>query len=287
MSWSPLALEHQSILDSQWKTLCQQNGIVLSEYSFPNNFLFRKQHAYEVKHIDNLVLVRGVSRSGENFLIPTFHPDRLSKERILELLKIAPLFPIPDQWLDCFKDFPVQARYNRDQSDYLFSVDKLKTLPGRKLSSRRNLLHQLTQEHEVHTESFCECDYTDALQVLEKWQKQSSFPADETDFYPCQEALKHLKPFQFMGRMCYVDGAPVAFTIGEKLTPSTAILHFSKALHAIKGLTPFLYEDFAAHLSEDTLWINLEQDLGIPSLRQAKEAYEPDQLVNKWWISLV
>ncbi|MBS4167884.1 phosphatidylglycerol lysyltransferase domain-containing protein [Parachlamydia sp. AcF125] len=287
MLWSPLTLEHHSLLDAQWKTLCQQNGLLISEYSFPNHFLFRNHHRYEVMLDGDLILVRGVSRRGEKFIVPTFHPNTLSKEKLLELLKLSPLFPIPEQWLDCFKELPIQAYYNRDQSDYLFSVNKLKNLPGRKLSSRRNLLHQLTQEHEVYTESFSEFDRSQALQILEKWQHQSSFPSDKTDFYPCQEALKHLKPFQLMGRLCYVDGTPSAFTIGEQLTPSTAIFRFCKALHTIKGLTPFLYEDFAAHLSEDTLWVNLEQDLGLPNLRQAKEAYDPDQLVNKWWVYLV
>ena len=84
------------------------------------------------------------------------------------------------------------------------------------------------------------------------------------------------------GRIAYANGVPIGFTLGELLTPTTALLHFAKSLHSVKGATPYLYKDFASHLPASVQWINLEQDLGIPALRKAKEAYAPDQLLTKW-----
>ena len=78
----------------------------------------------------------------------------------------------------------------------------------------------------------------------------------------------------------------LGFVIGELLTPKTAVLRFAKSLRSLKGVTPFLYQDFALHLPETVQWVNLEEDMGIPSLRQGKKAYAPDQLLSKWRISI-
>lgn len=286
MSWMPLTIEHRPLLEPLWKNLCLTHDIVLSEYSFANNYLFRQVHQYEVLLENDFPLVKGISRKGGAFILPTFDPSSLPEKKLREILKIHPLYPIPNQWIPFFAALPVKKKCHRYQSDYLYATEKLRELKGRKLSSRRNLLHQLQNDHLLETHSIQAGDKQAAHIILEEWQKQSLATAEQNDFYSCQEALSRMEFFNLFGRICLVDGAPGGFTLGEQLTPTTAILHFSKALHQYKGLTPFLYEDFASNLASETRWINLEQDLDIPSLRQAKEAYEPDCLANKWWIFL-
>jgi len=286
MSWIPLSIEHRPLLEPLWRTLCLTHDIVLSEYSFANNYLFRHAHHYEILLEEDFPLVRGVSRKGGAFILPTFDPNTVPEKKLRELLKILPLYPVPNQWISAFAALPIQKKCQRYQSDYLYSIEKLRELKGRKLSSRRNLLHQLKNDHQLEIHSMQDIDVPAAKHILEAWQAQSLVSLEQNDFYPCQEALSLMAQFNLFGRICIADGVPGGFTVGEQLTPTTAILHFSKALHQFKGLTPFLYEDFASNLASETLWINLEQDLDIPSIRQAKEAYDPDSLANKWWIFL-
>lgn len=286
MHWTPLEIDHQTLLDPIWKNLAQKHQLILSEYSFANNYLFRKVHNYQVSVEGDFPLVKGYSRQGDEFIFPTFDPTALSKEKLCELLSILPIYPIPDQWLDCFSELPIATKSNRYQSDYIFTKNKLKELKGRKLSSRRNLLHQLIDNYQTEVIPLTPSEKQAALTVLDQWQARTGMTTDQNDYFPCLEALKYLERFNLTGRLCLIDGTPAGFTIGEQLTTQTTILHFSKAIHDYKGLTPFLYEDFATHVPESTEWINLEQDLDIPALRQAKEAYDPDCLANKWNVFL-
>ena len=196
------------------------------------------------------------------------------------------LFPIPEQWLPLLEQ-NLQSIYScRGQTDYIFGVEKIETLKGRSLSSRRNLLHQLEGEHRLESRELTKETKQDAIAVLERWQKESSVPKEENDYYPCLEALELMDRLKLSGRIAYADGEPIGFTIGEMLTPQTSLLHIAKPLHSVKGAAVFLYQDFASHLPDSVEWINFEQDLGIPSLRQAKSAYDPDLLLTKWHVKI-
>ena len=96
-------------------------------------------------------------------------------------------------------------------------------------------------------------------------------PKEKTDYYQTIEALELMDRLELFGRIVYADGEPAGFTLGDLITPKTALMQFSKAVHSFKGVTPYLYQDFAKNVPESVEWINLEQDLGIPSLRQSKK----------------
>jgi hypothetical protein len=53
-----------------------------------------------------------------------------------------------------------------------------------------------------------------------------------------------------------------------------------------KGVYQFMYNVFAKELGTEYEWVNFEQDLGIPELRQAKESYQPDKMAVKYRVSL-
>ena len=72
-----------------------------------------------------------------------------------------------------------------------------------------------------------------------------------------------------------------AFALGERLNKSTAVWHFEKALPEINGLSQLVNQWFAKECLAEFEFVNREQDLGIPGLRQAKESYYPDHLVEK------
>lgn len=281
-----LSLEHQAQLSPLWKELCATHGLQFAEYSFANAFLFRRQHCYAYAEGDSPYLI-GEFEAGKSYCIPTCLPkDCFSASMKKAFEGELTLFPIPESWLQSFAfDHPYIQSYTQD-SDYLYHKEKLKTLSGRALSSRRNLLHQFEEQHLVEVRDLTEDLFADALQVLEEWQKHSSQPKEKTDYFSCCDALAYFQQLELVGRIVYADGLPVGFAIGELLTPRTALLHLSKSLHRYKGVTPFLYQDFAVHLPDEVEWINLEQDLGIPSLRAAKEAYEPDILLPKYRVSV-
>lgn len=284
-SFAPLSLEHQSVLSKVWKDLCLKHDLQFSEYSFANNFLFRRQHNYafvDCKH----PCVRGAFKHDHFYYVPTCSPEHFKLESFTDSEQSICLFPIPEKWLQEIDKYHPTIKSSRSESDYMFTSDKIQTFPGRALSSRRNLLSQLINHHEMESRELSDNEIAPALGILESWQEHSDQSKEASDYWPGREALELLKRLDLFGRIAYADGEPIGFTIGELLTPTTALLHFAKANHNYKGITPYLYQDFAKHLPDSVQWINMEQDLGLPSLRKAKEAYDPDQLLTKWHVTI-
>lgn len=280
MQGQPLSLEHQLTIDSLWRPLCLEYDLQYTEYSFANTFLFRNQHEYTFIPGDP-PLIQGRFKEGPFYITPTVPPNKL-KQLVEGMLQDVCFYPIPEQWLNILKKCQMKLASNRSDADYLFKTSKLQTLAGRTLSSRRNLLHQLQSKYSLQVKPLGENEVPEALELLDAWQRGSALPPDKTDYFPCREGLQYLKKLGLFGRIAYADGIVAGFTFGELLTPKTALLHIAKSLHEIKGITPFLYKDFALCLPESVEWINLEQDLGIHGLRQSKKAYDPDLLLEKW-----
>lgn len=274
-------LKHQSIIAPLWKRLCLHEDLHFSEYSFANAYLFRKKHDYQFVKCET-PCIRGTFKTGNYYIIPSVSPAEIKLK--LPHCKMGPsycFFPLSENWLETFTSKGMAVTACRADTDYLFHISKMQTLAGRELSSRRNLLHQLERQFDLNSKELKD-DKQEAYQLLEIWQEQSAQTQDKTDYFACKEALEHLERLELFGRIAYANGKAIGFTIGELLTPTTALLHFAKSLHEIKGATPYLYKDFATHLPKTVKWINLEQDLGIPALRQAKKAYDPDLLLTKW-----
>lgn len=282
MKVEPLSLMHQSILSPAWRQLCEEYDLHFAEYSFANAYLFRNKHHYKMIECET-PCVQGQFKSGHYFITPSV-PPKLIKLKLPQCTQRHSycFFPLPDAWKKDFESLEMSLTTCRSDTDYLFHITKLQTLEGRALSSRRNLLNQLERKHTLESKEINEFVVDQAFELLEKWQLQTEETKDKTDYYSCKEALELMDSLQIFGRIAYADGKPMGFTIGELITPRTALLHFAKSLHSVKGATPFLYKDFALNLPSTVKWVNLEQDLGIPALRQAKQAYAPDLLLTKW-----
>lgn len=264
---SSLTLKEMPLIKKSLENL----GSPASEYSFANLYLFRDVHNYSLE-TDLLPLIRGKTREGERFIMPLTKPYT----PYLDLLKDGEyLFPITD--LNGLESYP--HKYMDSERDYMYEVNKLKLLPGRKLASRRNLLHQFENQVDPRIEPLNPDNIKDALTVLEKWHNDK-----EGDYASCKEALLLMEDLALFGVIVYEDSHPLGFVLGEMQDSEHYLMHFAKSDKEQKGVTPFLYQTVASRLDEKVKWMNLEPDLGIEELANAKEAYEPDLLLNKFRI---
>lgn len=275
MRIEPLTFLHQGILSQRFSKL-QAN---LSEYSFANLYLFRNEHSYEVIFGED-VYIKGKTRDHFSYIMPTARPQDLCCGELKELLKeVDFLFPIEEEWVQPLKAHFESAAISGD-SDYLFTVEKLAKLPGRHLSSRRNLLKQFREHYPEHiVKPLDRSNQGDASVLLDVWKMQVN---EFGDYVNCKEALELLEKLNLSGYIAYADPqTPAGFIIGEPLNQKTFVVHFAKGNTQFKGIYPFLYSYLAGTLEGHFEWMNLEQDLGIPALAQAKQAYEPDLILPK------
>jgi hypothetical protein len=283
MLTAPLSLKHQELLENKFRSL----SIPFSEYSFANLYLFRNIHHFELIVCDAEHFIKGIMRDGTPFIVLTSPPTKTVISIVLKLISADTcLFPIPEQWLPQLKEVTLQAVVKDEDNDYLFSRDKLIHYPGRHLSKKRNLVKQLLEGYSIKTETLTKALANDALTVLEKWHQEHLSESPKDDYESCYEGLKLFDQLNLNGRIIYVDDLPDGFTLGERMSTEYYALHFCKASPLIKGIYQQLYKDIAECQDEKCLWINLEQDLGLPSLRQAKHSYIPDILLRKWRIFL-
>jgi hypothetical protein len=256
-----------------------------SEFSFMNLYLFREIHKYEVIESPEGVYIGGLTRDGKKYLMPLFNIDEKSIDSLCaKITDETMLFPVPADSVGLFIEKGFRAEYNPADSDYIFSIDKLATYPGRHLHKKRNLMKQFLELYSWSAADISSDNRNECLAILEQWQKDTGLPEHETDVSSCREALLHYDEFGLTGTLFYAGEEAAGFVLGEFISGKTYALHFAKGLTRFKGIYQFMYNVFAKELCKDCLWVNFEQDLGIPALRQAKESYMPDRMEHKYRI---
>jgi hypothetical protein len=281
MQTEPLNLSHQLILESKLRQL----NLPISEFSFANLYLFRNIHHYEVMQLNSEIFIKGITRDKVSFIMPTSPPAKISKDLLQEALSSAQiLFPIPDSWLGSLEKQLIQTSFREEDSDYLFTVLKLATYPGRHLDGKRNQVKQFVNHYEIKKEDLIHHIH-DAQLILDQWQSERKDNV-QTDYASCQDALQSLERLHLNGFIVYADQVPAGFIIGEWSSKDYYTAHFSKAIHSIKGIYQYLFQELAHSLEGTCSWINLEQDLGIPAIRHSKLSYQPDMLIKKWRVVL-
>lgn len=289
MKAEPITLDRQQQL-TELLTGCRTG---LSEYSFAGLYLFRNAYRYGVIEHEKEVLISGTMREGSTFLMPTRRPDAAWVERCTSLLAAGGCFyPIPESWLAAFDPAHFHREFQEKQSDYIYRTEKMSTLPGRDLSSKRNLIHQFLGNYEVTFEILTKSNVHNALNLLESWQQEVELKEAEAaratsrDCAECKEALQLHDRLKLQGIILYGDGKPVGMAQGKALTDEMFDMHFAKALRSYKGAYQYLFELFAQQVLQNfqpgSLWLNLEHSVGQPALAQAKHSYHPEILAKKW-----
>lgn len=87
--------------------------------------------------------------------------------------------------------------------------------------------------------------------------------------------------FRSLGGVLWVDGKIIAFTFGAAINRDTFCVHAEKALLTYEGAYNTINWEFANQLPGHYIYLNREEDLGVPGLRKAKLSYRPVQLLEK------
>lgn len=272
------------------------------EYNF--NTLYMWQHAYKTAyHIgDNFAVLVG-EYEGEVFsILPLAKKEDLPKvidfvldyfEQIEEKLYFR---GITEEVVDYLKEqYGDRFEYvaERDIFDYVYDGEILRTLKGRKNSKKRNHINYFLSEYEGRFEyrRLGKADFDDCRQLLDDWtvnKEENNNIEEGVD----DERLGIEKLFSHYDEVCdrlkiagiYIDGKLEAFTMGELLNNNMALIHIEKANPEIRGLYPYINQQFLVHEFPDVEFVNREEDMGIEGLRKAKLSYHPCKFVEKYTV---
>lgn len=257
----------------------------ISEFTFAGLYLFRNNYQYKLSQFHDYLIIHGI-KEGKNFyaLPHGLHEDRgFVKHLLHEVDYIKGLSePAADSVRCWIESDGFEVWEDRDNFDYLYNREDLAELRGKKFHKKRNHVNAF-----VNTYSFSEAPLTPenrdhAHQVLDQWKEGRE---DDADYEPSKEALNRFEDLELQGHILYIDDSPVAFAMGEPLAGgSSFVVHIEKALEQYRGVYQYINKGFAASLPESFQFINREQDLGDPGLRQAKMTYRPAGFVKKFRI---
>ena len=183
---------------------------------------------------------------------------------------------------------------DRDSFDYVYAIDDLADLKGRKFQKKRNHINRFEEAHpDYHVLPLDETTRVAAFAMLHDWYAARAAADPHGDFLLERLALNRAFAFQAqlgLEGLVLVDGGRVlAFTMGSRLNKTTFDVHFEKAREDADGAYPVINREFARYLRNrypELQWLNREDDLGLEGLRKAKLSYCPDHLVEKHWARL-
>lgn len=171
-----------------------------------------------------------------------------------------------------------------DNDDYVYSAEALSTLRGKKLHAKRNFCNRFELAHRWRSEKLTAALFPDVLALLDRWDAERGGGSDDEN-QAIRSALSHWNALDMQGCVLYAEDAPAAFSFGEYLSPDTFDTHFEKAEESIPGAYPMVCRELVRQLMAENaglLYINREEDMGIPGLRRAKQEWFPLFMLEKY-----
>jgi hypothetical protein len=182
---------------------------------------------------------------------------------------------------------PLLVAADRDQFDYVYRTDALARLGGRSYAAKRRHVERFQRGHPVVYEPLEPGHVDSCLSVLDAWCLRRGCEEDpdlEADRRATHEAVVHHEDLGLTGGVIVRDHKVQAFSLGEMLNDQTAVVHVEKANPAIPGVFAVINQEFARYAWPTVPYLNREQDLGQPGLREAKLSYRPLRLVEKFTV---
>ncbi len=262
----------------------------VSEESFANLYLFKERYNYRVSMIggDILLITGREPSSGEPFfMLPAALPSKDILDELFAQFKVAK--SVSEHMAADFEAHGYSLKEDRDNSDYVYLRADLAEFTGRKFHKKKNRLRQFIANYDCESRPLLAKSVDDALKVLELWRGDREA---DGDYRAARTALLNMEKLGLCGMIYYIDSNPKAYTLGEELgaVGDTFVTHFEKAVVKgegdkggdYNGLFQFIVKDFAMCLPEKYIYINREQDLGLPGLREAKMGLRPVKFIKKY-----
>ena len=185
------------------------------------------------------------------------------------------------EWIS--KEFPrLKFFEHREYFDYVYLSSDLADLPGAGYSKIRNRLNKFKKNYEYTTEIISEYNMDEVNEFLKRWCLWKDCESDivlENERKAIVYSMAHFFDLGLSGLVIRINGNIEALAVYEKMNPDTAVVHYEKGSPYFDGIYKAINMETAKILQKDFLFINREEDMGIPGLRQAKLSYRPHHMV--------
>lgn len=289
--FKPISLEDKEIItsftypsdlrncDFSFANMCSWRFLYDSEYAIVDGFLLIR---FKIEEKTRIAYMMPVGKGDLKAALELIEADSLAHGHPLLMLGIT-----PDAKKMLEEVLPGQFHYipDRDHFDYVYLREDLSILRGKKYQSKRNHINTFKKKYcfkymPITPELVPEC-----LELERKWYKANRTDEDREELSferrSITYALENFNALGLTGGAICTDHQIVAFSFGMPINHNTFGVHIEKADVNYDGAYALINQEFTSHLPEQYIYVNREEDLGIPGLRQAKLSYQPVILLEK------
>jgi len=287
------------LADKQWiDELLSLADLPGCHQNFTNIFAWSEINNYRVARVkDYLVVKGGLDKEKKYYFYPAGQGDlqtvieEMKQDAAQNQHKFILLGVSPENRESLNRLYPDKFVYQdtRDDYDYVFYLDKLVQLAGKKLQAKRNHINRFKANHqewkieEISLDNLAEC-----WEMNIEWCKRNDCEdVDQlaTEFCAVTRCFDNYQALQLEGALLRLDGRVIAFTMGERQNSDTYVIHIEKAFGDIQGAYQMINREFAEIIQQkypQLVYVNREEDMGFEGLRKAKLSYYPDKMEEKF-----
>ncbi|MDR2650971.1 MAG: phosphatidylglycerol lysyltransferase domain-containing protein [Prevotellaceae bacterium] len=281
----------QSFTLKQWRRNC--------ELSFANLFSWSFMYGTQYAVVNDFLLMRFFYNNELVYMMPIGEGNL--RHALIAIIDDAQSLQKPFRIEGACKNMcseleeamPKAFKYsvNRKYSDYIYLRENLVTLKGKKLQSKRNFINRFLKNNDNYEYKTLTPDLVGECIELEKSWYNENVNAEERDALLAERtaltlAINNMEALDLLGGVLFVNGKITAFTYGNPINYETFDICIEKADRNIEGSYAMINNLFAKHIPEQYIYINREEDLDIPGLRQAKLSYQPEMILEKHRVQL-
>lgn len=290
--WKKLSLYDRALIESH----INRDPPETSDLNFTNIWMWDAVRDTHYAIVENFLCFRINDQGIEKMLMPigsgdiarvlqTLQQDQSLRKKLLVIRAIK-----EEKIAELKKYFPSPHKCLLEETrfDYVYSHDALALLKGNKYQAKRNLVYQFDRQygHEYH-------DIDEGLLPLVAHMQCQWFEAhtDKRDSHLYDEHVGIMRLLQNFFQLALQGGAlivkdkVVAYSIAEQISSSMLLIHVEKALHPYKGAYQTINQSFMQRFPPSILYINREEDLGLPQLAKSKLSYHPIMMIRKYCLS--
>ena len=270
----------------------------LSDYTFASLLVWSPVYRYHHTLVEGdtllLLSITGTARC-PSLLQPVGRFPETAQEMLLqrarELSEPLRIESVSETFLQTHTGFAArfEVRAARDSANYIYTAADLAGLRGRRYAGKRNLIAQASRLHSWSVEALDPSRADQCLEVADDIAAKRTTDAAvtlEQETQALERALRLFAPLGLQGLVLRVAGRAAAFSIFDRLNPSTAVVLFERARRSEKGLYQVINRETARVIEAlGFSLINREEDLGDPGLRKAKLSYYPMRLEMKYTLT--
>ncbi len=283
-----------SMDDRNWiNEKLKEDNLDACEYTFANNYIWAKVYDVQVGSAYGCGVIRYREHEHYQYSFPFGSGDKRSMiDHLKKMCAVhgheLALYPVAEEsrlklneWYP--GEFEIIAE--RDSFDYMYTVEKLSSLRGKKLHGKRNHIARFMDDGDWEYETMTAANIPECRRLAKEWialRAEKWNDEMEQEMNVLEVAFSHFNELGLRGGVLYKSGKIVAFTIGEPLNEDIFVVHFEKAYPDLQGAYPMINQQFVLHEAQAFTYVNREEDTGDLGLRKAKLSYYPDILLRKY-----